>query len=292
MEQIKGFACTSAPAKVSAAGFLYKLRGTSQPSIIQGSDGAFYVVKFNGFPGSQGLINEVVGAELIRQIGLPVPTWAKIQVSNDFLIENSGTWFCDERCFIAPLPGIHFGSRLIEAPDDQRTYQMIPHSWIDRIDNRADFLGILILDLWTNNCDRRQAVFLSDDWGRLHATFIDNDFMFGGKFGNDLTCPRRAMTHDLDIYQGLWDEQSVREWLYRIDAIDEETIRRILEDVPAEWADVTTRRHIFDQLRLRRSLLPRLLGETKDVLRSGYSVRYDSRPRYAMEPSPIPPAQL
>lgn len=41
---------------------------------------------------------------------------------------------------LRPLPGLHFGSLLIEAADDQRTYQMIPHSWIDRIRNRADFL--------------------------------------------------------------------------------------------------------------------------------------------------------
>jgi hypothetical protein len=58
---------------------------------------------------------------------------------------------------------------------------MIPHSWIERIENRADFVGVLILDLWANNCDRRQVVFLSDDNDRLHASFIDNDYLFWGK---------------------------------------------------------------------------------------------------------------
>jgi hypothetical protein len=70
------------------------------------------------------------------------------------------------------------------------------HSWVDRIENRADFLGALVLDLWANNCDRRQSVFFTDDRDRLHARFIDSDSMFGGKFGNDTTCPRRAMVYD------------------------------------------------------------------------------------------------
>ncbi len=104
--------------RVSAVGFLYKLCGSSQPSIIQGSDGAFYVVKFNGFPGRQGLANEVVGTELIQSAGLPAPDWAAIEVSDEFMDGNRGLWFRNENCSIRPLAGIHFGSRLVEAPED------------------------------------------------------------------------------------------------------------------------------------------------------------------------------
>lgn len=276
--------------RVSAVGFLYKLCGSSQPSIIQGSDGAFYVVKFNGFPGRQGLANEVVGTELIQSAGLPAPDWAAIEVSDEFMDGNRGLWFRNENCSIRPLAGIHFGSRLVEAPEDQRTYQIIPRSWIGRIANRADFLGMLVLDLWANNCDRRQAVFLSGAKG-LHACFIDNDFMFGGKFGDDITCPRRAMVHDLEVYRALWNETTVRKWLRKINGIDENTIQQIIAAVPSEWADEAMRAHISNQLETRRPLLPGLLREAKGVLGSGYSVSH-LRSRNATEPCQFRGASL
>ena len=216
-------------ASVPAKSFLYKLCGSSQPSILEGEDGAFYIVKFKGFPGNQALINEVIGAELIRYMELPAPEWVPIIISNDFIKRNSGLWFRSEGRSIQPLPGLHFGSRLIEADGEQRTYQMIPHSWIERINNRADFLGMLVLDLWANNCDRRQAVFLCDEQNRLHTSFIDNDSMFGGKFGLEITCPRRAMVYDLDVYRGLWTRQAVKEWIRVVGGISENEICRILD---------------------------------------------------------------
>jgi len=273
-------------AGVRAATFLYKLCGSSQPSILMGEDGAFYVVKFRGFPGNKALINEVIGTELIRHMGLPTPDWVPIELSKDFIERNPGLWFRTEGSPIKPLPGLHFGSRLIEAPGEQRTYQMIPNSWIKRIENRPDFLGILILDLWANNCDRRQAVFLSDEQNRLHASFIDNDFMFGGKFGFEITCPRRAMVYDLDVYRGLWDHLSVKEWVHKVDGIGENSIRRIVSSVPDGWANEQTLREITEQLRSRRAILSCLLNDTENVLNSGYSLKYE-KPRYAAEPSPF-----
>jgi hypothetical protein len=285
MEKFERVVLRHARQSVSATGFLYKLCGSSQPSILQASNGAFYVVKFNGFPGSQGLANEVVGTGLIRAAGLPAPAWMPIEVSSDFLDRNPGLWFRNGDVSIRPRPGIHFGSRVIEACGEQRTYQMIPHSWIKRIENRADFLGVLALDLWANNCDRRQAVFLSN--GRtLQARFIDNDFMFGGKFGFDITCPRRAMVHDLSLYNGLWNEQSVQQWLQKFDGIPENILRRIVASVPEEWATEESRLRILNQLLTRRVMLPRLLHDAGHVLGSGYSISYH-RPRHATEPAQL-----
>ncbi|MGC2501108.1 MAG: hypothetical protein WA400_03200, partial [Silvibacterium sp.] len=220
-----------------------------------------------------------------RCMGLPAPNWSAIEVSDEFLEENPGLWFRRDGCpwTIKPLRGLHFGSRLIEAREEQCTYQMIPHSWINRIENRADFLGALILDLWANNCDRRQAVFLSDERNRLHASFVDNDFLFGGKFGNDTTCPRRAMVYDLDVYKGLWDDKIVQGWLGKVSEITETTIGQIIARVPNQWASDQMRLHIVEQLNARRSMLPQLLNDAKDVLSSGYSIQYH-RSRYATEP--------
>lgn len=280
---------SGAPTPVPARSFLYKLCGASQPAIIQGSDGAFYVVKFNGFPGTHSLLSEVIGSELIVSLGLPAPKWVPIEISSRFISENQDLWFRSANAPVPPLPGLHFGSRLIEAEDDSRTYQMIPHSWIDRIENRADFLGMLIVDLWANNCDRRQTVFLAAPEGSLQASFIDNGLMFGGKSRNDTTCPRRVMIYDVDVYKGLWGDNMddiVKEWLRRIDHIGEEAIRRIISYVPDSWVQRGLDRHVIDQLRERRSSLPCLLNEAKETLNSTYSVQYH-KTRNATEPGQI-----
>lgn len=277
------------PAPVSARSFLYKLCGASQPAIIQGDDGAFYVVKFNGFPGTHSLMSEVVGNELMTLLDLPSPHWVPIHLSNTFISDNHGLWFSSANLLVPPQPGLHFASRLIEAEDESRTYQVIPHSWIGRITNRADFFGMLTLDLWANNCDRRQAVFLTDAKGSLQANFIDNGLMFGGKSRNDTTCPRRAMVYDLDVYQGLWNDNHddvVKEWLQRIDRIGEEAIRRMLSYVPDPWVESGFDDHAINQLAERRWLLPRLLNEAKEALNSTYSVHYH-KTRNATEPGQI-----
>lgn len=277
------------PATVSATRFLYKLCGASQPAIIEGSDGAFYAVKFNGFPGLNSLMSEVVGNELIRILGLPSPDWVPIELSSRFIAANPGIWFTTGNLSTPPLSGQHFGSRLIEAAGESRTYQMIPHSWIDRIENRPDFLGILILDLWTNNCDRRQAVFLASPEGKLNASFIDNGLMFGGKSNTDTTCPRRVMLYDLDVYKGLWSDNSdeiVKQWLRKFEQIGKDEIRQILSGVPDRWVDRGCDRRIMDQLSERRLRIPSLLHEAKWALSSSYSVRYH-KTRNATEPGQI-----
>jgi hypothetical protein len=270
----------------SASAFLYKLCGSSQPSILRGSDGLFYVVKFNGFPGSRGLANEALGTELIRHFGLPSPEWVVMELSDQFIEENPRMWFWNEGRSTRPTPGPHFASRLIEASDEQRTYQMIPHSWIEKIDNRADFLPMLILDIWANNCDRRQTVFLANSNRRLHASFIDNDFMFGGKFGNDNTCPRRVMIYDLSVYRGLWNKKSVQQWVRKIESITESKLWNMLNVVPEEWVNQSTRDRIVAQLATRRAQLPCLLRDVEEVLSTGYSLEYH-RTRNATEPSQI-----
>lgn len=105
MNQASGSTGKHAPATVSADRFLYKLGGSSQPCIIQGSDNRFYVVKFHGHAGERGLLNEVVGSELIRQMGLPSPGWTRIEVSADFIDRHPGLWFVTENASSKPRPG-------------------------------------------------------------------------------------------------------------------------------------------------------------------------------------------
>jgi len=72
-------------ACVEAVEYIRKLRGGSQPALIKCSDGNFYVVKFLNNPqGPNVLFNEVLGTEIFRLAGLPVPMWRVIHVSRRF----------------------------------------------------------------------------------------------------------------------------------------------------------------------------------------------------------------
>ena len=78
---------------------------------------------------------------------------------------------------------------------------------------------------WPDHCD--PAI---DCVGLQPVQLIQhNDFMFGGKFGFEITCPRRAMVYDLDFYRGLWSGKTVKEWSHIIDGISDNAIRRIIE---------------------------------------------------------------
>lgn len=274
---------------LAVTGVLYKVNGFSQPSIVKGSDGRLYVLKCNGFPGPDGLANEVIGAELIRHFGLPAPAWTPIYLSDEFIDANPEIWFRTGTTVIRPAAGLHFGSRLLigDGPND-RSYQVIPRSWWKRVVNRRDFLGMLVLDLWANNCDRRQAVFIrSVKTQKLRAVFIDNDHLLGGRWGNETTSPRRVMCPDLSAYVGLPLEREAERFIGLSHSVDDRWIDGMLERVPADWATAAMKKAKRAQLIQSRWRLDRLVWDALSLLKTGYSVAAHAavsatRPAYLM----------
>ena len=66
----------------SAVRFIRKMRGGSQPILVEASDRNLYVVKSqDNLQGRNVLFNEVVGSEMFRQVGLPGPERALIYLS-------------------------------------------------------------------------------------------------------------------------------------------------------------------------------------------------------------------
>lgn len=271
----------------SAVTSLFRLNGSSQPSVIMTTGAELYVVKFLEFTGKYGLMGEVVGTELMGLMGLPTPQWAAIQVTDKFLDQHPETWYKSRPGDrgIRPESGLHFGSRLAGSAGRSRTYDLIPGSWADRVANREDFVGALLLDLWANNCDRRQCVFLKNNTGSvLRAVFIDNDHMFGGFYGDEHTCPTRTMMPDLRFYSGLWCEETVGRWRSVINGISDVDIEAILSRVPAEWADRAALDIARDQLRMRRRKLDYLIAEAQAAI-GGCRGPGVCEPRYAAEPA-------
>jgi len=256
----------------TVAAVLYKLNGKSQASLVATPDGTLYVLKPHGFPGSHGLMNEVIGTEIARHVGLPVPRWVLLAVDDALLDANPGLWYRSGSTVIRPRAGVHFGSQLVLGSDRERSFQIIPHAWIDRVTNRADFAAMLILDLWINQCDRRQAIYVGDR-KKLRAIFVDNDHILGGRFGNDETCARRAMTPDLDTYRGLWRPEVVEAWVDRIKAIEESWITRMIASIPQSWMEDIDPNAVVETLVRRQRRLKALVGEVSAVLAHGYSVK-------------------
>jgi hypothetical protein len=137
----------------------YKLRGTCQASIVEASDGFLYILKIAGAHMPNLLFNEAFGTELLRHFGLPAAAWRPLELDNNFIEAHPEMWFKSGRHPRRPIAGLHFGSRLISSKRSVGAYQIIPSSWMPRVKNRSKFVGALAVDIWSNHCDRRQAIY-------------------------------------------------------------------------------------------------------------------------------------
>lgn len=249
-----------------------KLIGSCQPSIILTTGCKFYVTKCQEFTGQYGLMKEVIGTELMGQMGLPVPEWSPVSLDDEFIRKNQSLWFYQEMKKgvwggVRPHPGLHFGSRLTRSDKTFQTYAIIPPEWTSRVVNRDDFVGALLVGLWTNNCDRLQAVFVTSDSGKsFRAVFIDHGHMFGG-----LDCNLEARMTVLlrshgEICQHAWTKETVARWRRRLEAIDDRCLDTIFDKIPPEWAGSHGPSIVRSQLATRRKNLNSLLVQMSRAL--------------------------
>ena len=185
---------------LEAAHFFRKLRGGSQPILVQASDKCFYVVKLLTNPqGPNLLFNEGAGSELFRACQLPVPFWKPILLTKSFLERNPGCWPHLHTGAGPPPGGICFASSFF-GTGDQRILDILPQSRHGRITDRSNFWIAWILDVCADHADNRQALFSEADNGGLTTTFIDFGYMFGGPEGGDEPLPPASRYLDWRIY--------------------------------------------------------------------------------------------
>lgn len=264
--------CTHQPHTLHPIKPLAKLNGSSQPSLVLADDGQSYVVKFREFTGPHGLMNEVLGAELMRCLGLPVPPWRPLEFTDSFLDRHPQLWYRSRAGDpgIRPRAGLHFGSLLVDPAPGQSLCQVIPPSWIPRVANRQDFVGALLLDLWANQCDRRQCLFIAEPGDQtLRAVFIDNDHLFGGDSGEEKTCARRAMLRNLQWYRAIWTDALIAPWRERIRTIGQPELDAIFRAVPSAWASPAALAHTGMQMERRRQQLDLFIEDVSHTLRYG-----------------------
>lgn len=212
------------------------MRGKSQSSLVRASDGCSYVLKMLDNPeGSDNLFHEALGSGLAQVLGLPVPTWRVLDVSESFIAQNPQVWFESEGRLTRPSPGLHFGSAFVEALPGGEIYQMVPGGWYPRLINAGDFIGMLLLDLLANHSDNRQALFVQTPGTRqLKAVFIDHGQMFGRTDSLHMRIGRSRFL-DTRVYGGSGSAGLLSRWQKRIMNLSASTISYLIDAVPTSW---------------------------------------------------------
>jgi hypothetical protein len=145
---------------VRAKQLIRKMRGGAQAHLIEGEDGAFYVVKFINNPQHRRiLINEWLACEFLRYLQIHVPDTVLIELTPEFISGSPELYLLMGSRREPVRPGIHFGSRLAVHPDRVAIFDFLPDKLLLKVENRVDFLGTLVFDKWVGNADSRQAVF-------------------------------------------------------------------------------------------------------------------------------------
>lgn len=212
-----------------------KLRGGSQPILVEGADGREYVLKFMNNPQGTNLpFNESIGTELFRACRLPVPSWKPIVLTRDFVDKTPECWMETAGGRVRPEPGICFGS-LFLGGSNIRLLELLPGSFFAHVQCRSNFWLAWILDVCCQHADHRQALFVEDSKRRLWPWFIDMGHMFNGPTGElKLSDTIRCRYSDPRVYTRIKPE-GISKILGTIQKLDVDALWRVAKALPEDW---------------------------------------------------------
>ena len=253
---------------VDARRLIRKMRGGAQAHLIEAADGHCYVVKFLNNPQHRRiLVNEWIASLFLRYLGISTPEAAVIRVTQDFLDQNPDVHF-QLGSHREPVElGWHFGSRFPGDPARLVVYDFLPDALLAQVENRAEFLGMLVFDQWIGNADSRQAIFFRArlrEWLPAHeahpqrlgfvAQMVDHGFAFDGphwRFGDS---PLQGLYCRPAVYQGVRGLDDFQPWLDRIVNFPEAVVDQALKQIPPAWvaADEDSLNQLCESLLRRR----------------------------------------
>ena len=217
---------------------LRRLRGGSQPLLVEASDGHLYVIKMLGNPqGPNILFNEALGTEIFRSAGLLVPEWRAVVLSDDFIDGHREIWFETENGPCRQSAGCCFGSRLLGS-GVHSLLEILPRGSFARIRNRRDLWMAWVLDVLCEHTDNRQAIFIEDETRYLDAYFIDHGNLFGGAHGTMTPIIQGCRYLDPRVYDDV-KRGCARQIFEAIRCIDTNTLLAVAADLPASWTTET-----------------------------------------------------
>jgi hypothetical protein len=213
------------------------MRGGAQGHLMRCSDGNFYVVKFRNNPQHlRVLANEMLATRLAERAGLPVPATEVVEVQ-DWLVEHTPELHIQlAHNTIRCQAGLQFGSRYVVSPLEGQVLDYLPVEMLDRVRNREDFAGMLVVDKWTGNANGRQAAFWRKSRERLYtASFIDQGYCFNAGEWTFPDYPLRGVYARNEVYEGVRGWKSFEPWLSRIEKMEADALWDIVNRIPPEW---------------------------------------------------------
>jgi hypothetical protein len=266
------------PIRARAA--IRKMRGGAQAHLLEGEDGAFYVAKFLNNPQHRRiLINEWLACAFLRYLQIYVPETALLELTPDFLQANPELYFSIGPRREPVKPGLHFGSRMAVDPNRVAVFDFLPDKLLVKVENRADFLGMLVFDKWVGNADSRQAVFFrarAKNWTPLKgeaparvgffAQMIDHGFAFNGPHWAFQDSPVQGLYFRTSVYDEVRSLDSFEPWLEMVANFPESVIDSAWKEIPREWLedDEEPLEKLLETLLKRRAQVRRLINEARD----------------------------
>jgi len=257
-----------------------KMRGGAQAHLLEGEDGAFYVAKFLNNPQHRRiLINEWLACVFLRYLQIYVPETALLELTPNFLEANPELYFSIGPRREPVKPGLHFGSRVAVDPNRVAVFDFLPDKLLAKVENRADFLGMLVFDKWVGNADSRQAVFFrarAKSWTPLKgeaparvgffAQMIDHGFAFNGPHWAFQDSPVQGLYFRTSVYDEVRSLDSFEPWLEMVAHFPESVIDSAWKEIPREWFedDEEPLEKLLETLLKRRAQVSRLIRETRD----------------------------
>ncbi|MBV9268469.1 MAG: hypothetical protein JO061_20040 [Acidobacteriaceae bacterium] len=255
------------------------MRGGAQAHLIEAEDGAFYVVKFTNNPQHRRiLINEWLASAFLHYLQIHVPDVTPIELTEDFLASNPELYLSVGPRRESVPAGLHFGSRMAVHPDRVAIFDFLPEKLLGKIENRADFLGVLVFDKWASNVDSRQAVFFrarAKTWTPLKgeaparvgffAQMIDHGFAFNGPHWQFHDSPILGLYFRTSVYHSVRSLDSFQPWLDMVRNFPVEVFDSAWKQIPRAWVqeDEEPLEELLQSLLERRTHVERLLEDVR-----------------------------
>lgn len=263
-------------AGICAIQHLRPLRGGAQAHLLEASDGACYVTKFQNNPQHiRVLANEMLATHLGLALGLPMPRVGVIEVPAALIEQTEGLRINLGGVKIPCRSGRQLGSLYVGCKSPGMTLDYLPCEWLRGVVNVADFARVLVLDKWTCNSDGRQAVFCRKpprSEGH-HATFIDQGYCFNASEWNFPDWPLRGVYANNCVYEGVTGWDAFEPVLTRAEEMDKAAIWRCAANIPEEWyeGDREALHRLVESLDSRRHLIRRLISIFRESARHPFA---------------------
>ncbi|PYV19782.1 MAG: phosphatidylinositol kinase [Acidobacteria bacterium] len=248
--------------KVLAVEFIRRMRGASQPCLLRGADGAYYVVKFLNNPQHPRILaNEMFAARLANLIKLPVPQPAFIEIPEELVRGNPQMVIETGRSLEPSRAGLAFGSRFPGEPGSTLAIDFLPDRLLGRVTRLGPtFLGAYIFDKWTCNCNGRQVLFTRPAHQESGAyCFNDGEWDFPDS-------PIRSIYPRRLVYESVRGLESFEPFLSRIENLASRVIEDASVDIPQAWCgeDPSRIRWLVERLVERRRRLRQMIVDAKN----------------------------